>query len=80
MEFKERVTALRFLINANFNENNKFFISNIALTEYSDVAYENNNTTIKPKTNKVYLIVAGGAILIALLVLVICLMKKKRGK
>lgn len=80
MEFKERVTALRFLINANFNENNKFFISNIALTEYSDVAYENNNVSIKPKTNKVYLLVAGGAILIALSVLVICLAKKKRGK
>ena len=81
MEFKERVTALRFLINANFNENNKFFISNIALTEYSDVAYEDNNDiTIKPKTNKVYLLIAGGIILIALSLLVICLMKKKRGK
>ena len=54
IEFKERVTALRFILNANYNEDNKLYLANIALTEYSDVEYENpgnNNINQTPEEN-----------------------------
>lgn len=47
IDFKSRVTTLRFLNQTNFNQNNKFYVANIELTEYSDTeyqAYELNNS------------------------------------
>lgn len=55
IEFKERVTALRFILNANYNKDNKLYLANIALTEHSDVEYAtsgNNNTNTNQTPNE----------------------------
>ena len=77
MEFKERVTALRFLINANYNVNNSLYVSNITLHEHSKTPYpvykkedHNNNTGCKGSVTTSSLLVLIGALYI---------FKKKKG-
>lgn len=71
MEFKERVTALRFVIDANHNQKNKLFVSNISLIEHSDVEY----TIFKPTSNldidPMFIICVAGVIVIIVALAVI---------
>mgnify|MGYP002529179982 CR=1 FL=1 len=39
IDFKSRVTTLRFLNYTNFDQENKLYVANIQLTEYSDTEY-----------------------------------------
>lgn len=81
IDFKQRVTALRFLIDANFNEDNKFHISNISMLEHSDVEYvEYIPDANEPKSNnKVILYVAIGLVGLSLITVGGILIKKKVG-
>ena len=86
IEFKERVTALRFLLNANYNENNKLYLSNIALTEYSDTEYEEFNVDnipeVKPQEDHLLLIIGiiVGVSLVISIPTVLFIKKRKGGK
>lgn len=81
MEFKERVTALRFLINANYNTNNSLLLKDISLTEYSETPYldeiptpSNNNVKYLP----IYIGVGVGVVVIGIVAVLIIKKRKER--
>ena len=81
IDFKQRVTALRFLIDANFNENNKLILSNILMMEYSDVEYASSNAPIisESQPDYTFIYVAIGLIMASLIVTGVFVIKKKVG-
>jgi hypothetical protein len=81
IDFKQRVTALRFLIDANFNENNQLLLSNVSMLEHSDVEYMSSNTPIitEPKNDSIFIYIAIGLLSVSLITLSVILVKKKVG-
>lgn len=84
IEFKERVTALRFLLNANYNQDNKLFLANIALNEYSNTEYENeivSGQTVEPEVdnNSLIIWIVVGAVAVISVSTVVIVLKKKGG-
>jgi len=81
--FKTRVNSIRFLLDAKFNKNNKFYIANVMIQERSNVPYNAIVPAIKVSDPiNIWLIIGpvigvvvlGGACLTTVLVL-----KKKKG-
>jgi len=83
IDFKSRVTTLRFLNQTNFNQNNKFYVANIELTEYSDTEYpayalDNNQETKAVAQDSVIGIIGIVGIALTLLVIGAIVIGQKR--
>lgn len=80
MEFKERVTALRFLMNANYNVNNSLLLTNISLVEYSNIPYVSNEVAPKKDNNLPIYIGIGVGVAVILGIVITVVVTKKRGE
>ena len=77
--FKARVTALRFLLNAKYNQNNKCMISNISMTEYSDVEYEDYQIENPKQIDQELMSKVGiGAIVVLVSIATIAIVSRRR--
>lgn len=85
-EFKTRVNSFRFLLSNNFNTENKFYVANLELKEYSDEPLEPLVERVEPVDSKNYLpIIIVSSISIVMLLgtmtcIIIFIKKRKNGE
>lgn len=85
--FKSRVNSLRFIIAGRFNENNKLYVSNLELKEYSneelpalpEVRMPSNDVAVERNFNWIYIAIGCGVLVLAGAAVTFVIIKKKRG-